>query len=133
LPLSALGVGVHTLVLSYAGDSTHAASTSDPFTQTISKADSSVTLTSTANPAVHGQSGTITATVATVSPGTGVPTGTVTVTIDGVTGGTAALSSGKASLKLSVLGVGSHTIVVTYAGDAGRNGSTSAPFTQTIT
>ncbi|WP_307841560.1 Ig-like domain-containing protein [Streptomyces endocoffeicus] len=63
---------------------------------------------------------TFTATVTPIAPGAGVPTGTVTFSISGSGGGTFAqpLSGGVATLSLSTLGVGTHTVVAIYNGDA---------------
>ncbi len=80
---------------------------------------------------MFGQSITIAATVAANAPGSGTPTGGVDF-FDTTTGndlGTVTLSGGSASLSLSGLTPGSHTIKATYAGDANflaSNTSTAA-------
>jgi hypothetical protein len=76
----------------------------------------SVSLTSDANPSVYGQDVTFTATV---SASSGTPTGTVTF-FDGTTPiGTGVLdSTGTATVDISSLAVGSHTIQTIYNGDA---------------
>ena len=52
-----------------------------------------------------------------MEPDIGAPTGTVTFTNNGSLLGTAVLSNGTASLKTTILPVGSDTIVATYGGD----------------
>jgi hypothetical protein len=70
--------------------------------------------------------------VSAAAPGAGTPTGTVTF-YDGVAPlGTGTLSGGKATLSTKTLAVGSHSITVTYGGDANFLGSTSAVLTQTV-
>jgi hypothetical protein len=75
---------------------------------------------------------TFTATVMAVAPGSGTPTGSITFLDGSTTLGTATLSGGKATFKTSVLAAGTHTITVSYSGDANFVTSTSAPLTQTV-
>ena len=87
---------------------------------------STVTLSSSANPATFGQPVTITATVASAG---GTATGSVSFfdgdeplgngTLDG---------TGKASITLSNLAAGAHTVTATYDGDANVAQSASAAF-----
>jgi hypothetical protein len=103
--------------------------------QTVNKADTTTSVTSSVNPSVFGQSVTLTAVVAAVAPGSGTSTGTVTfrdglVTIAGC--GAQALSSGQATCASSSLGVGSHSITAVYSSDGSFNASTSASFAQTV-
>src|SRR5712691_4890512 len=60
---SSLAVGQHSITAVYSGDSNFAGSTGSLPTQTVSRAGSSMSLTSSVNPAVAGQSVTFTATV----------------------------------------------------------------------
>jgi Beta-1,3-glucanase/Bacterial Ig-like domain (group 3) len=92
------------------------------------QAVSSVTITSSANPAGLGETVTFTATVTGVSP-----TGTATFIIDGVEVAVVPLVNGQASFSISTLSVGTHTIVVQYSGDANNLAATSPTFIQTIT
>jgi hypothetical protein len=89
-------------------------------------------LTSSANPSVHGQAVTFTAPVAPVAPGGGTPTGTVSFKEGATLLGTRALSSGQAQFTTSSLGIGTHSITASYNGYYDFNGSTSAPLTQTV-
>ena len=68
-------------------------------------------LSSNANPAVWGQSVTITATVISTA---GTPTGNVTFFDGGVVLGTSALASGQATFGINTLSVGTHLITASY-------------------
>jgi large repetitive protein len=72
----ALAAGVHTITTSYGGDGNFNGSTGsltgNP--QVVNKANTTTTVTSSANPDVFGQSITFTATVFPVSPAAGSPT-----------------------------------------------------------
>ncbi len=86
-------------------------------------------MTSNANPGVLQNPIIFTATL---SAAVGAPTGTVTF-LDGTTPiGTGTLAGGIATLTLSSLGVGNHTITAAYPGDANFIGVTSGPLTQSI-
>ena len=90
-------------------------------------------LSSSANPAVFGQSVTLRAMVTPAAPGAGQPGGTVTF-FDGATSlGSATLdAAGQASISTAAVPVGSHAITAEYSGDTNFNGSTSAPLTLTV-
>ena len=95
------------------------------------KIATSVALSSSSNPSRSHHSVTFTAKVSGAS-GSGTPTGTVTFTDGSTTLGTDSLNgSGKATLKISSLGVGSHTIGAAYSGDA-TFAPSSASLTQTV-
>jgi len=127
LAISTLAVGSHSITAAYSGATNYAASTSAALAQTVNKAASSVTLTSSANPSTYGQSVTFTATV---SPS--AATGTVQF-LDGTTSlGTATVASGSASLAISTLAVGSHSITGAYSGSANDTTSTSPALAQTV-
>ncbi len=104
----------------YVGDGSFNTSTSAPaLTQTVNPASTTVTLGSTANPSVFGQSAFVTATVAPVAPGAGVPTGSVVFTVDGSPVATANLdATGVASYSTSGLAAGPHTVTAAYNGDS---------------
>jgi YVTN family beta-propeller protein len=131
LTLSSLTAGTHAVTASYQGDSVYGAATSAPFTQTVLPDATSTALTSTAMPSVTGQAASVTATVAS-GPGQGTPTGSVTFTVDGDQQPALTLANGKASMKLTSLAAGTHTITAAYAGDTNHLASTSAPFTQIV-
>lgn len=125
-----LAVGSHSITAAYNGDANFSAA-SAALSQAVNKDASSVTLTSSANPSVFGQSVVVTATVSAVAPGAGAPTGAITFT-DGATSlGSANLANGQSSFTLSALAIGSHSITASYAGDGNFN-SSSAPLAQTV-
>jgi hypothetical protein len=93
----------------------------------VNKAASSVTLTSSPNPAVAGQLVTVTATVTPAGA-----TGTVRF-LDGATVlGTTILSGGTAALSTAALAVGTHAITADYSGDANAASSTSAAIAEVV-
>jgi DNA-binding beta-propeller fold protein YncE len=134
LPLAGLSAGTNQITAAYSGDSNYLASTSATFSQVVSQASTTTTLTSSKNPVKFGGAGTITATVKDVSPGTGAPGGTITFTIDGVAQPPVTVSAaGIAELLLDSLSVGTHSITATYSGDANHAGSLSGTLSQVVT
>lgn len=129
LTTSTLAPGGHSIVASYGGDTTHAASTSAALIQNVN-GTSTVSLTTTPNPSALGEAVTLTATV---EGGGGIPTGTATFRDGTTVVGTATLNSGSGVLTLSNLTAGTHSITATYGGDPTFGGSTSAALTQTVT
>lgn len=101
--------------------------------QAVGLAATTVVSTSSAPTAVLGRSGTITAKVTVVSPGTGSASGSVAFYDGDTLLVTAAVVSGKATMPLTLLGRGTHSITAVYLGDPNLAGSTAAPITQTIT
>jgi hypothetical protein len=128
LSTNQLNVGTHDIVATYSGDTDFApppaaGTTSNSLTQTVTQTTSSMTLKSSANPALVGQAVTFRATLVSGSGG-GVPTGSVSF-FDGATLiGTGAIDgTGVATFKTSTLTVGPHAITATYNGDANFTGS----------
>jgi hypothetical protein len=114
----------------YSGDANFVPSTSPVFVQTVNKAASSTNLTSAPNPSQLNQTIMLSARV---SSATGViPTGKVSFKEGVNLIGTVVLTSGAASLSVSNLMVGSHSITAVYSGDPSFNASTSAPVSQTV-
>jgi hypothetical protein len=132
---SALAVGSQSITAVYGGDGNFTSSTSAVLTQTVQKDATVISLKSSANPSVNGQSVTFTATVAAKVPGIGTPTGTVTF-YDGSTAiGTGTLgpgSPGTATFTTSSLSVGAHAITAVYSGDGNFTTSTSAGINQGV-
>jgi hypothetical protein len=133
LTASALSVGTHTITASYGGDTNYNGSTSSAVTETIQKADTTTSLTSSVNPSTFGQSTTLSARISINGPGSnagGDPTGTVTF-YDGSSplGTVNVTTSGgvtSATLSTNALSVGSHTLSATYNGDGNFNGSSGS-------
>ena len=81
------------------------------------------------NPSTFGQTITLTATV-TKASGVASPTGTITFMDGPVTLGSGTLdASAQASLTISSLSIGAHSVTAIYGGEARYAGSTSAPLT----
>ncbi|MFZ0631600.1 MAG: Ig-like domain repeat protein [Acidobacteriaceae bacterium] len=100
-------------------------------TLTITKANSTTSLSAGGSTASPGATVTLTATVASATSGT--PTGTVTF-YDGTTMlGTGTLTGGVATYSTTTLAAGaSNTLTAVYGGDANFNGSTSSSTSITI-
>jgi len=93
-----------------------------------------ITLTSSANPSTVGQPVTFTVGVAHSFNVTGqpLPAGSVTFKDGSTPLGKASLVSGTASLVVSTLSPGSHSITATYAGNKDYNAHKSVTLTQTV-
>jgi hypothetical protein len=130
LTTTALAAGSHSITADYGGNVDFKPSASTALTETITKAASSTSVTSSLNPSIHGQTVTFTATVKSSTSGT--PTGSVTFKSGSTVLGTRTLSAGKATLATSALLVGSHSITVVYGGEPDFTGSTSPILTQTV-
>jgi hypothetical protein len=134
LTVNSLGQGSHTITAVYAGDANFSESSSGPINELIDAASTSVTLSSSANPATFGTAVTLSATVGdTSTASTGTPTGGVTFKDGaGSLGRTNLNKSGIATLVISSLPQGSHSIAATYAGDGNFSGSSSTPLSEEI-
>src|SRR5437867_675475 len=133
--VSTLTAGSHSLTAAYAGAGNFLASTSPVVTQVVNApaASTTTTLTSAPNPSTTGQAVTLTATVSPVAPATGTPTGTVTFRDGTTTIGSATLGgNGTASIIVSTLAAGSHSLTAAYGGSANFLASTSAVMTQVV-
>ncbi|HEX6658223.1 MAG TPA: Ig-like domain-containing protein [Ilumatobacter sp.] len=115
---------------SHIGTVTHAATSGDANYDGIAVADASISIlenetsvTLTLNPTTPNDASATTVT-ANVTGGTSTPTGTVTFELDSVlVGGPVTLGSGAGQLNLGTLAGGSHTLEVTYSGDAEHAGA----------
>ncbi len=126
--VSLLAVGNCSITASQSGNSNFAAAAPVSQTFAITKAASSVALSSSAASVFFGQPVTLTANVTGI-----VPTGTVTFS-DGATAlGTVALTGSTASLTTTTLSAGSHSFTATYNGDGSNNASTSAAVAVAVT
>ena len=133
LSLSTLAVGSHSLHVVYAGDTNYATSTSTALQQTTEQMTTATTLTSNGTPSAAGAASTLTATIKPSTPVPSVPiTGSVTF-MDGTTSlGSASVSGGSATLNVSTLAIGTHTLTAIYGGATDYSGSTSSALTQTV-
>jgi hypothetical protein len=110
--------GTHTITVAYSGDDNFVSVVSSPLIHTVTKAEVALSLTSSPNPSVFGD---------TVTFGFGVssalgiqPTGSVQF-LDGgqVTLGSPTLdATGTGQIKTTSLTAGTHTVEVTYSGDS---------------
>jgi hypothetical protein len=89
----------------------------------------STSIASSLNPSTYGQAVTFTAVVTNAS---GTPTGSVTFLDGANTLGVAGLAGGVASITVSSLVAGSHSIVAMYSGGTNLNPSTSPALAQTV-
>lgn len=128
---STLSFGSHTITASFTGTGGYQNS-SNTATQVVQDG-TNITVGSSLNPSVMGQSVTFTASVTAANTGAGTPTGSVafkdgattlaTVTVDG---------TGHASYSTSTLAAGGHSITGAFSGTNGWQNSTSSAFTQTV-
>jgi uncharacterized protein (TIGR03437 family) len=119
ITLPGLAGGKHTVLANYGGDNNYAATTPAPVTLTVSASAATIALTSVTpgNTAPQGQSFTLIFTVNGVT-GQPTPTGSLSYTVDGGAAQTAALTTGVATVTLSGLAAGSHTVQASYSGDS---------------
>ena len=123
--LGTLAVGTHVSSGNYSGDSTFRTKTFAPVTLTVTKADTTIAVSPSANPALYGTDVTLNLRVQPAYSGT--PSGTITVAEGGAKLLSANLDgSGRATLSLSGLSVGSHALTVTYSGDSNFVASTAS-------
>jgi hypothetical protein len=108
--------GQYSFTALYTGDGTFGGSLSQRLLVSVSVASSTTVIASSDKNSKLGQSVTFTATV---SPQfSGAPTGTVAFYADGQPIGSGVMSNGQASVSISTLTQGSHTIEADYSGDA---------------
>ncbi|MGW3269588.1 beta strand repeat-containing protein, partial [Streptomyces sp. NPDC001056] len=128
---STLAADPHTITAAYSGDANFTPS-SGSGTQQVGQAATSTSVTASPSPSVFGQAVTFTATITASAPGSGVPTGTVSFVIDGGAPVDVTLdSSGQATLSVSTLPAGDHTVTATYSGAPDFAASTVS-HTQTV-
>ncbi|MET3960628.1 hypothetical protein ABIE44_000562 [Marmoricola sp. OAE513] len=134
-PVTSLKAGNHTVAVAYSGSSNYKTG-NDTLSQSVTKADTATVVTISPSPSSEDQNVNITANVGAVAPGGGAATGLVSFTADGDPIGSAPLnpSSGgaAATLQISTLAPGTHTIVATYDGDDDYNGSVSPGKNHTV-
>jgi sugar lactone lactonase YvrE len=131
LAIATLNGGQHSITANYAGDASDLASQSAVLIETMAKAATTTTLT-TSNASVYpGVSVTFTSVVTRTD--SVIPTGTVTFLDGGTAIGTGTLSAaGAATLTTSTLTGGVQSITAVYGGDASNVTSTSPVLTETV-
>jgi len=127
--------GALFLTSTYSGDAGFATSASPVITQSVTKPNVIINITSSQNPAIFGNPVTYTAIISPMPPATGVPTGTV-LFFDGISqiSSPVLLVGGAASFTppVSSMTVGTHPIGVSYNGDANFQGFTSGALVNQI-
>jgi hypothetical protein len=131
LTTSSLTVGTHALTATYLGTSTFRTSTSSAVLEMVTSAEPTVTsLSSSPNDSNLGQQVTLTATVHAT---TSVPTGMVTFNDGSTVLGSAPISSDQsATLTISTLTAGAHTLTAFFQGNDTLAPSTSEPIIQVV-
>jgi hypothetical protein len=129
ISISTLTDGSHSITASYEGDTGYAGSTSSAVSQVV-RAQTTTTLGASASASSYGQSVTFTATV---TSGLGTPAGSVSF-FDGLTqiGSGTLNGAGQAAVTLSTLGVGSHSVTASYAGNSQYIASASSAVALTV-
>jgi sugar lactone lactonase YvrE len=118
---TALPTGTNSLSAVYSGDANDAATTANPIQQTVNKASTATSLTSSPNPSTVGASVTLTATVTPSGA-----TGTVQFFNGSTLLGSGNLSSGKAQFTTAALPAGTNSLTATYTGDSNYASSSGA-------
>lgn len=129
---SSLAIGAHSITVTYSGDAVYRPSTSGIFTQTVYAAVAGIYIASASNPSISGQAIMLSATL---TGGFGTPSGTVTFNDNGVaidSCSSLTLLGGAAQCTTASPAVGTHSITVTYGGDAVYRPGISGVFTQVV-
>jgi len=129
LTTSSLSGGTRSISASYLGDSTFGGSTSPTLPQVVQLEPTSTSLNSAPNPSTQSQAVTFTASVTAAS---GKPGGSITFAEGATLLGKVNIANGQASLTLTNLTVGSHSIAATYSGDINFQSSTSPAVQQVV-
>src|SRR5207248_3475052 len=117
----------------YSDSANYSHSTSAALSRTVNGLAGTTVIASSANPSVHGQPVSFTATVASTTSGQPTPTGGTVTFKDGTTVlGTAPLSAGKASFTTATLSTAAHSITAAFGGSCLYNPSSSAALNQTV-
>jgi predicted outer membrane repeat protein len=126
----------YQITANFAGDQTYQPSKDTSQSFTVNKADTTITLSSSANPSTTAQTVTYSATVARKVAGSGSPTGTVSFSDGGTTisgCGAVTLSAGTATCKVAYQSTAGspHQIAASYSGDPDFS-SSSGTLSQTV-
>ena len=131
---NALAVGSRSISAVYSG-STNFATSTGTLSQSVTKANVTVTVTSNHNPVKKGTSITFTVTVGPVAPSTKTPGGIVKLFRNGnQIGSQKTLSGGKASWTITwTASTGTFKMTAKYLGTSNFNAKTSAIYSQVVT
>src|SRR5262249_10526489 len=132
--------GAHSFSVSLISAGSHSVTAVDTVSSTIagsvttsvSPAETTTQLASSARPVDFGQAVTFSVTVTAVAPGGGVPTGTVTLLDADAILAVVPLSSGTTSFTTSALSLGTHSIRAVYNSDGNYLTSTSETLAQPV-
>lgn len=127
--ITSLPPGTYSLTASFAGDTNFVASNSAALPFNVTKATPTVALTAAPNPVALQSTVTLTATV---SSAVGTPTGSVVFSDGGTSLGTVPLGNSLATLNVSTLAAGTHTLTAAYGGDNYFASLTSSPVTEVV-
>ncbi|GAB3121582.1 Ig-like domain-containing protein [Glaciibacter psychrotolerans] len=133
--LSTSAVGQHTVVAEFAGDAQFSGSTGEGEPLVVTRAVTTLELSSAAPHTVFGEHLGLTAALGVVAPGRGTPRGTVTFFADGTVIGTSTLNAAGTQATLTVpsaLGVGAHVLRAHYAGDDSFEAAESEPIEHAV-
>ena len=112
-------MGSHSITVAYPGDTSFNGSSSTALSQMVNKDTTTITLTSSADPASVRQAVTFTAAVSANAPGSGTPSGTLTFLDKGKAFASVTLdTAGNAYYTTSALAQGAHQITASYGGNA---------------
>ena len=132
LTTGALSVGNHPIQARYSGDSTFRSSVSTVVRQVVNMAATTTTLTSAANPSVHGQAVPLTVTTAAVAPGAGTPAGQVQIYDGAMLLATGTLAGGSYKASFPTLSTATHPLTAKYLGNESFSTSTSTVLSQVV-
>ena len=121
--------GTHTITAVYNGNSVFGASISNALSETIIGIGSTNTLSVSPNPSSQGQNVTLTVAITGAGP---APTGSVMFNDGSTAIGSATVTAGVATLSLTTLSAGSHTIAAVYSGDGSYLPNASNTVTQVV-
>jgi large repetitive protein len=127
LAITTLAAGVDSITASYSGDSNYSPSNASAISQTVNKAATSISLSSTPNPSTAGATVTLTSSVTPASA-----TGSVQFFSGSTLLGTASLAGGQAQFSTSSLATGTDSLTAKYLGDSNDASSTSTAISQVV-
>ena len=128
ISVATLTAGSHLITATYSGDLNDTAATSAPATVNVALFPTTTTVAAAPATIAFGASTTLSAIVSPASV-----TGSVTFKDGATVLQTVPVLGGAASISVSTLAVGSHSITATYSGDTNNATSTSAAATVTVT